>query len=174
MQREPISFYGLHKAVAEDYARLYKKLYGTDIVGLRFFNVFGPRQDPNSEYAAVIPLFIKLLKEGKTPTINGDGTTTRDFTPVENIIDAIILAATSKENIGGEIYNVATGKEISLNELVDTINTYLGTSIEAKHGPERIGDIKRSVASIEKIRKELGWEVKKSFEEGIREVVKEK
>ncbi len=167
----PISFYALQKATCEKYAALFHSIYGCDFVGLRFFNVFGERQDPNSEYAAVIPKFIRMMKHGKTPTIFGDGETSRDFTYVKNVVHGILLACAAK-NTGGKIYNVATNSRITLNQIVMLINKELKLNVVAKHEAERLGDIKHSFASIEKARSELGYSPLFSFEEGLIETIK--
>lgn len=124
MPYNPLSPYAAQKVMMEFYGKLFFELYGLQTVGLRYFNVFGPRQDPNSEYAAVIPKFIKLINQDKKPTIYGDGLTSRDFSYIKNIVNANLLACTT-ENIGGEIFNIACGEKISLNELVSKINYIL-------------------------------------------------
>ena len=172
MTKKPLSFYALQKSTSEEYAKLYNKLYNSDFVGIRFFNVFGPRQDPNSVYAAVIPLFIKQMKEGKAPTIYGDGETSRDFTPVKNVVNGLLLTATSpNKELGGEVFNLACGERISLNNLVEEINSLLGTNIKPNYEDFRVGDIKHSLADYSKLKKAVGYEVKIPFKEGLKELV---
>jgi nucleoside-diphosphate-sugar epimerase len=167
----PISFYALQKQTCEKYAALFHELYGCDFVGLRLFNVFGPRQDPNSEYAAVIPKFIKLMKQGKKPVILGDGETSRDFTYVKNVVSGFLLACKAS-NTGGKIYNIATGSRITLNQIVSMINNEFGTNIAPEHENERIGDIKHSFANVEKAKTEIGYIPLFSFESGLKETIK--
>lgn len=165
-----LSFYALQKLTDEKYASLYNSIFGCDFVGMRFFNVFGPRQDSNSEYSAVIPKFIKMIKEGKTPTIYGDGKTSRDFTYVKNVVDALLLACNTKTK--SKIFNVATGQRISLNELVSKIGKIEGKNISPLYEKEREGDIKHSLADISLAKKELGYIPKYSFDEGLLETAK--
>ena len=172
MPKKPLSFYALQKSTDEEYAKLYNKLYGSDFVGLRFFNVFGPRQDPHSVYAAVIPLFVKLMKEGKEPTIYGDGETSRDFTPVKNVVHGLLLTATSQnKKLGGEVFNLACGERISLNQLVEEINNLLGTEIKPKYEDFRVGDIKHSLSDSSKLKDAVGYEVVMDFKNGLKELV---
>ncbi|MGV8168634.1 MAG: NAD-dependent epimerase/dehydratase family protein [Candidatus Nanoarchaeia archaeon] len=166
----PESFYALQKYTDERYAAIFHKLYSSDFVGLRFFNVFGPRQDPFSEYAAVIPKFIRLMKNNEVPTIYGDGEVSRDFTYVKNVVHGILLACEAK-NTGGKIYNVAAGGTISLNKLFQLINENLGKNFEANHGPASPGEVKHSQADITKAGEELGYKVLYSFEEGLAETI---
>src|SRR5205814_7915542 len=130
MPTNPLSPYALQKLVAEQYAQLFTRLYGFETVTIRYFNVFGPRQDPSSPYSGVISLFATALLEGRQPTIYGDGEQTRDFTYVSNVVDGV-LRACEAPNVAGEMMNVATGGRISLNELLQTMNTLLGTNIQA-------------------------------------------
>jgi nucleoside-diphosphate-sugar epimerase len=167
----PVSFYALQKYTCERYAELFHRLYGCDIIGVRFFNVFGPRQDPESEYAAVIPKFIHLIKQGETPTINGDGETTRDFTYVKNAVLGLLLACEAKST-KSRLFNIASGGRISLNELVRLINKNLGANVVPLHGPAKPGEVRHSQADISLAKEELGFEAKYSFEEGLRETIK--
>ena len=155
---KPLSPYAVTKYVNELYADVFAKTYGMETIGLRYFNVFGPRQDPNGAYAAVIPLFMKAVIEGKSATINGDGETTRDFTFVENVIQANMKAlfVENKEAIN-QIYNVACGEKTSLNELWNMINKINGVNIKSIHIDTRIGDIKDSLADINKSRQYLNF-----------------
>ncbi|MEX0909879.1 MAG: SDR family oxidoreductase [Candidatus Paceibacterota bacterium] len=170
MPYAPLSPYAGQKMMGEVYAKLFGDLYGLETVGLRYFNVFGPRQDPHSEYSAVIPKFITLMKQGKAPTIFGDGTQTRDFTYVANVVDANLLAG-SKEGIVTEVVNIAGGERISLNTLVEDINTCIGTGFTPLYAPPRKGDIKDSYADISKAKKVLGFEPKISFADGLKKTI---
>lgn len=170
MPMRPISRYALQKATDEHYAkRIYRK-HGLETVGLRYFNVFGPRQNPDSEYAAVIPIFIKKILNNEQPTIYGDGTTTRDFTYVVNVVNANILAGYQKD-IAGEVFNIASGKNISLSGLVETINNILGKDIKPKYADFIPGDVRHSLADIAKAKSLLGFEVKVDFQTGITETI---
>lgn len=170
---KPLSPYAVTKYVNELYADVFAKTYGIETIGLRYFNVFGPRQDPNGAYAAVIPLFIKAIKEGKSATINGDGETTRDFTFVENVIQANIKAILieNKEAVN-QIYNVACGERISLNQLWLIINKIAKTNIQPIYGQDRIGDVRNSLASIEKVKKNLDYEPYIKIEQGLLNLMK--
>ncbi|MEK7579461.1 MAG: SDR family oxidoreductase [Patescibacteria group bacterium] len=164
----PKTPYALHKMIGEKYARMYHELHNLHTVGLRFFNVFGPRQDALSPYSGVISLFHKKIKAGEAITIFGDGETTRDFTFVSDAVSALLTA--EEKGSAGSVYNIGTGHETSLNQLVDALEQVLGVSATAAHAPERIGDIKRSVADISKARTELGWEPQVEFNEGIQKL----
>jgi UDP-glucose 4-epimerase len=167
MPPSPLSPYAIQKYTGEMYGRVFNSIFGLKTLGLRYFNVFGPRQNPDSEYSAVIPKFIKLMKRGETPTIYGDGETTRDFTYIDNVVEANILALSADKGFG-EIMNVAAASRISLNELVNKINIAIGTDIEAEHADKRPGDIKDSYADISKAQELLGYGVLKDFEEGLK------
>ncbi len=166
----PLSPYALTKYAGERYCQVFYTLYGVETVALRYFNVFGPNQDPTSQYSAVIPKFIKMMKEGRSPVIYGDGTQSRDFTYVTNNVEANLLACTTP-GIAGEVFNIACGERYTLLDLVDTINQILGTHIEPIFQPSRPGDVKHSLAAIEKAKDRLGFQVKVRFEEGLRELV---
>lgn len=166
----PLSLYAAHKLADEIYGRLFFDLYGLETIGLRYFNVFGPRQDPNSKYAAVIPLFISNLKNGKEIVINGDGSTTRDFTFVKNVVDANI-AAMNAETIEGDVVNIACGDSISLHELVTMISKYIGKEANILHGPFRTGDIQHSLADITRAKELIGFEPEVSFEAGLHKTI---
>lgn len=170
MPAMPISPYGLQKYVGEQYTFLFDKFFSVEGVALRYFNIYGPKQDPNSPYAAAIPKFIRAMQAGTQPTVHGDGTNSRDFTYIDDAVEANILAATVPQ-ARGELFNVARGEQISVNELVKTINIVLGTNIEPAHGPERPGDIKHSLADISKARTILGYNPKISLVEGVRRTV---
>lgn len=167
----PISPYAVYKNAGEQLCKIFSNLYGLPGVCLRYFNVFGPAQDPNSPYSAVIPLFIKKMLKGESPTINGDGSITRDFTYVDNNVAANLLAMKQDQVGSGEIINIACHNSISLNQLVKEINNCLGTAITAIHGPERLGDIKQSLADIAKAKKLLGYEPLVSFSEGLAKTI---
>lgn len=167
MPPNPLSPYALQKYVEEKYATMFYKLYGLETVALRYFNIYGPRQDPNSEYSAVIPLFIKKMKAGQSPTINGDGTASRGFTFIDDTVAANLLAAQAP-GVAGEVLNISGIGQTSINDLITKINAMLGTAIIPSHGPERQGDIKHSYADISKAERMLGWKPAVSFEEGLR------
>ncbi len=164
-----LSPYAATKAIDEIYASVFTKCYNMECIGLRYFNIFGPRQDPNGAYAAVIPKFINLMKQDKQPTINGDGTFSRDFTYVDNAIQANILGLTTKNTkCFGEAFNIGCGGQYTLNELVKYINKGLGKNIIPLNGPNRPGDIPHSNANINKAKKMLEYDPKVLFEEGIK------
>ena len=154
----PISPYAVTKLVNEIYANVFYRTYDTQTIGLRYFNVFGPKQSPQGAYAAVIPLFMQALKESVSPTINGDGRQTRDFTYIENAIQANILAFFADENAINEVFNVACGSRISLNELWHDLQTISGNELEALYGPPRKGDVADSLADISKAKNILGYD----------------
>lgn len=162
-----LSPYALTKHVDEEYGRLYKKLYGLDTYGLRYFNVFGRRQDPDGAYAAVIPKFIKLLLQDKAPTINGDGKQSRDFTYIENVIEANLKACAASSEAAGEAYNIAYGGREYLIDVYYDLTKALGKEIEPNFGPDRAGDIKHSNADISKAARLLGYSPDYDFEKGI-------
>lgn len=159
------------KYAQETYGRVFSQLYEMSIVSLRYFNVFGPRQDPYSEYSAVIPKFISLMLQGKSPTIYGDGETTRDFTYIDNVVNANLLACKSTKAVDGEHINIACGNRISLKELVDIIGDVLGKKIEPKFAPERPGDVKHSLADIGKARELMEYSPVVTIREGMRLII---
>lgn len=164
-----LSPYAATKAIDELYAGVFTRCYGMECIGLRYFNIFGPRQDPNGAYAAVIPKFIKLMKDGKQPTINGDGTFSRDFTYVDNAVQANILGLTTENSKAfGEAVNIGAGGQTSLIELINVLQKTLNVSIEPIFGPERPGDIPHSNADISKAIDILGYNPLISFERGMR------
>lgn len=163
-----LSPYALTKRVDEEYAKLYKKLYHLDTYGLRYFNVFGRRQDPDGPYAAVIPKFIKMLLNNETPTINGDGMQSRDFTYIENVIEANIKACKAPSEYAGETFNIAYGGREYLNDIYTQLCELLHKDIKPIYGKDRIGDIKHSNASIEKAKKMLNYNPEYDFKNGIR------
>jgi nucleoside-diphosphate-sugar epimerase len=170
MPTAPLSPYALQKLVAEQYCRMVTDLYGLETVTIRYFNVFGPRQDPSSPYSGVISLFISALCDGRQPTIYGDGEHTRDFTYVANVVDGVLRACTAPA-AKGEVINVATGVRISLNTLFNTVRQLVGTNVEPLYGEPRAGDVKDSQADISKARRVLGYEPSVTFEEGLEKTV---
>ena len=166
MTPNPKSPYAVAKLAAEYYCRVFGELYGVPTVSLRYFNVFGPRQDPNSQYSAVIPLFVKALLEGKSPNIYGDGEQSRDFTFISNVVNANLLACEANVT-GARVYNIACGGRYTLNQLFAALRERIGGDVEPVYGPPRAGDVKHSMAGIERIQRELGYQVGPSFEEGI-------
>jgi UDP-N-acetylglucosamine 4-epimerase len=169
---ELLSPYALTKRVDEEYGKLYKELYGLDTYGLRYFNVFGRRQDPDGAYAAVIPKFIKQLLNDERPTINGDGKQSRDFTYIENVIEANLKACSASSEAAGQAFNVAYGGREYLIDIYHELCKALGKDIEPIFGPDRPGDIKHSNADITKARELLGYEPEWSFERGIQAAIK--
>ena len=167
---QPLSPYALSKLVGEHYAQVFKKVYGFEVVALRYFNIFGPRQDLESQYAAVIPRFITALLTGNSPVVYGDGLQSRDFTYVENVVDANLLAAEA-DGAAGRAFNVACGGRYTLIELLDRLKELIGSEIEAAHEPSRAGDVRDSQASIEAAQRVLGYRVSVGFEEGLRKTV---
>lgn len=165
---KPLSPYAVTKATDESYARVFAQAYNMEIIGLRYFNIFGPRQDPNGPYAAVIPLFISLLKNGEAPVINGDGKQTRDFTFVANAVQANIKALfTHQPDALGKVYNVAVGENFTLLDLTNYLNDVLGTNIKPKHRDDRPGDIRNSLADISLAKKFLDYNPTVRFKEGL-------
>ncbi len=167
----PISPYGVAKLVGEYYCQAFTASYGLETVILRYFNVFGSRQDPNSQYAAVIPKFITLMLDGTAPKIFGDGTQTRDFTHVDNVVHANWLASTAESKAVAQVFNVATGTSISVSEMLDALNEVMNTNFEPIHAPERPGDIKHSGASIDKARDLLSFDPIVDFPTGLSKTV---
>lgn len=170
MPVKPLSPYALSKYTAERYCQIYNKLYGLETVCLRYFNVFGPNQDPTSQYSAVIPKFIRLISKGKQPIIYGDGTQSRDFTYVSNNVEANILACTADDAVG-QVFNIACGVRYTLLDLVNMINTELKTSVEPLFDDKRQGDVLHSLASIEKAKDILNYEVKIDFQTGLQKLI---
>jgi nucleoside-diphosphate-sugar epimerase len=170
MGTAPLSPYALQKLVVEQYAQMFTRLYGLETVTIRYFNVFGPRQDPSSPYSGVISLFISALCEGRAPTIYGDGEHTRDFTYVANVVDGVLRACHAPE-ASGEVINVATGGRVSLNQLFRALRALVGAKVEPKYAAPRVGDVRDSQADISKARRLLGYEPLVSFEEGLERTV---
>jgi nucleoside-diphosphate-sugar epimerase len=169
MLENPESPYALSKHYTEKLALQFSDLYDIDTVALRYFNIFGPRQDPAGAYAAVIPKFIDLMLDGKQPVIYGDGKQSRDFTYVENAIEANVLAA--EGDVTGEAFNVGTGGRVTVNELVESLNDQLGTEIEPIYDDPRPGDVPHSHADISKARELLGYEPVVSFDDGLERTI---
>ena len=169
MTSSPRSPYAVAKLTGEHYCQVFPGLFGLETVVLRYFNIFGPRQDPGSPYSAVIPLFITAAMEGRAPTIDGDGGQTRDFTHIDNAVSANLLACTAPaECASGQVFNVGCGERISIVDLWTAIRSALGVDIEPVHGPPRPGDVRDSLADLDKIRACLGYDVLAPLEEGLR------
>lgn len=170
MPARALSPYALQKYAGEVYCRLYHELYGLETVALRYFNIFGPRQDPNSAYAAVVPRFATACLRGEPPTIHGDGEQSRDFTYVGDAV-AANLAAAEAPAAPGHVINVAGGKRVTLNELLAVIQRIVGSAVAAVHGPARAGDVRHSLADLGRARELLGWEPAVPLEEGLRRTI---
>ena len=166
-QPDPISPYAVAKLAAERYCVSFHRVYALETVALRYFNVFGPRQDPTSQYAAVVPRFIAAVDEGQPVPIHGDGTQSRDFTYVENVVQANLLAG-DRAGAGGTVLNVATGRQATVNELADAIGAALGKPVEREYLPSRTGDVTDSWADIGEARRVLGYETSVELEDGLR------
>jgi nucleoside-diphosphate-sugar epimerase len=166
----PLAPYAVSKLAAEQYCVVANRVYGVETVALRYFNVFGERQDPLSGYAAVIPKFIRLMLDGRPPTIFGDGETSRDFTHIQNVIDAN-LAAAERPEAAGRVMNVAIGGSHTLNELVDTLRRLTGADLEPEYAPPRPGDVAESRADISLARELIGYEPRVDFEDGLRRTI---
>ncbi len=169
---EVLSIYALTKKNNEQWAIQYTRNYGLDTYGLRYFNVFGKRQNPNGDYAAVIPKFIKQLLNDERPTINGDGTQSRDFTYIKNVIEANLKACLASHEIAGNVFNIASGEQEQLIEVYGLLNTVLNKNIKPIYGPPRQGDIKHSNADISKAQKYLNYNPKYNFAKGLEETLK--
>jgi nucleoside-diphosphate-sugar epimerase len=166
----PLSPYAVSKLTSEKYCQNFSSLYGFETVGLRYFNVFGPRQDPRSQYSAVIPKFITALLAGKTLTVHGDGSQSRDFSYIENVVNANLLACTAP-GVGGQVFNIACGERYSLLDLIKSLSTLTGKEARVEHGPARAGDIPHSLADITRAREVLGYEPRVGFEEGLQRTI---
>ena len=170
MGTAPLSPYALQKLVAEQYCQMFTRLYGLETVTIRYFNVFGPRQDPSSPYSGVISLFIRALVAGRQPTIHGDGEQTRDFTYVANVVDGVLRACTAPD-ASGEVINVATGGRISLNKLFETLKSLTGANVAPIYAAPRAGDVRDSQADIGKARRLLGYEPIVALDQGLEQTV---
>jgi len=170
MPPNPLSPYANSKLAAENYCRIFSSIYGLETVCLRYFNVFGPRQDPNSQYSAVIPKFIKLIKDGKRPTIYGDGQASRDFTFVSNVVNENLQACIAHKAVG-EVFNIACGEQITINYLVKRIANIFGKVIEPIYEESRPGDVKNSFACIEKTKRIIGYNGMVNFDRGLQKTI---
>jgi UDP-glucose 4-epimerase len=172
MKPNPISPYAVAKLASEHYMASFYRCYGLETVCLRYFNIFGPRQDPTSPYSGVLAKFITQMLKGEQPTINGDGEQSRDFTFIDNVVEANLLACKRPaEEVAGRVFNVATGHRIDLNETFNALKKITGYTGEVKHGQERAGDVKHSLADLSRAEKHLGYKPKVNFEEGLRKTV---
>ena len=167
MRPDPLSPYGVAKLASEYYLKAFSECYGMETVSLRYFNVFGPRQDPSSMYSGVISLFITRMLAGDTPAIQGDGGQSRDFTFVENNVRANILAATADFPAQGQVYNIACGLSVTILELFEAVREIVGADVTPAFGPSRVGDVRHSKADISRARRDLGYEPTVSFKEGL-------
>ncbi|GMW00589.1 MAG: epimerase [Candidatus Hydrogenedentota bacterium] len=167
----PLSPYAITKAAAEMYASTFFRLYGLETISLRYFNVFGPRQDPGSAYAAAIPKFILAMREGRSPIVFGDGTQSRDFTYVDNVVHANLRACEAPIEAAGCVYNVGCGGGITVNELVETLQKLTGAGMPIEYRAPRLGEVMHSMASIEKARRALGYQPPVDLQEGLRRTV---
>lgn len=170
MMPTPLSPYAINKLTGEYYCSVFHSLYGLETVALRYFNIFGPKQDPTSHYSAVIPIFTRRFLEGKAPTVNGDGEQSRDFTYVDNAVSANLLACTAPD-APGKVFNIGCGDRFTLNQLLDRLRKIMGHSLPAEYGPARQGDVKDSLADISQAEKYLGYRVLVDFDEGLRKTV---
>lgn len=165
---KPLSPYAVTKYVNELYADVFGKTYGTDVIGFRYFNVFGPKQSPNGAYAAVIPLFMQALKDDVAPKINGDGGQTRDFTFIDNVVQANVKGMFASKEAGNQVYNVACGERIDINYLWDSLKTAANSDLDPEYGPERQGDVRDSLADISKANELLGYSPRYTVREGLK------
>jgi len=172
MKPMPLSPYATTKLIKESYCKVFAHIYKLPTTCLRYFNVFGPRQNPESEYAAVIPKFITLIMNNKQPIIYGDGSQTRDFTYIDNVIDANIKAMKAENISKGETLNIACGESYSLHDLVNEINKHLNKDVKPKFDPERNGDVKNSLADIKKAKKLIDFHPEINFVDGLRKTIK--
>lgn len=167
---EPLSPYAVNKLVGEYYCRVFATCYGLETIALRYFNVFGPRQDPKSQYAAAIPAFVTAILRNEPPTVYGDGEQTRDFTYIDNVVHANLLAAKAPR-VNGEAVNIACGERVTVNQIIAQINALLGKEVKPKYVPERPGDVKHSLADISRARELIGYEPLVKFDEGLRRAI---
>jgi len=168
MKPDPLVPYSLQKLIGEEYCKMFSDLWGLGTISLRYFNVYGSRMNPDSPYANLLPKFIKLMSQSKSPTINGDGTHSRDFTYITDVIEATLLAAESK--VSGEVFNIGYGKRISVNKVVKILNQIMSKQIIPVHGPEVV-EPKSTLSSCRKALKMLRWKPKISFEEGVKTMI---
>jgi len=170
MQPEPLSPYAASKLAGEYYCTVFYKVFGLETISLRYFNVFGPHQDPTSQYAAAIPAFVTVILKDTPPTVYGDGEQSRDFTYVDNVVEANLLAARANKT-SGEVINIACGQAVTVNEVIDIINELLGKNIKPKYDPPRPGDVKHSLADITLARKTIGYSPTVPFAEGLQKSI---
>lgn len=170
MRPQPLSPYAVNKLVGEYYCQVFASCYNLETISLRYFNVFGPRQDPKSQYAAAIPAFVTSIMRGESPTIYGDGEQTRDFTYIDNVVQANLLASKAP-GVKGQVVNVACGQSISVNAIISQINKLLGTNVPPRYVPVRAGDVKHSLADISAARALIGYEPVVLFEEGLKRAI---
>ncbi|WP_408897264.1 SDR family oxidoreductase [Nocardioides sp. R1-1] len=171
MRPEPRSPYAVAKLAAETLGQAFHASYGLETVALRYFNVFGPRQDPHSAYAAVIPLFVAAVRDGRPVTVHGDGLQSRDFIYVENVVRANLLAASTDAAVGGSVFNVATGTSVTLLEMLEAVCEIVGRPAGIEHHPARVGDVRHSAAECGPLRETLGWEPTVDLREGLRRTI---
>jgi len=170
MPPQPLSPYAVGKLVGEYYCSVFYKVFGLETISLRYFNVFGPHQDPASQYAAAIPAFVTAILKDEPPTIYGDGLQSRDFTYVDNVVEANLLAARAKQ-AKGEVLNIACGQAVTVNEVIEIINGLLGKNIKPKYDPPRPGDVKHSLADITLAEKTIGFKPKVQFKQGLQKAI---
>ncbi len=170
MQPQPLSPYAAAKLAGEYYAKVFYEVFGLETISLRYFNVFGPHQDPTSQYAAVIPAFVTAILKDERPTVFGDGLQSRDFTYVDNVVEANLLAAKAKKTCG-EVINIACGQAVTVNETIDTINGLVGKNIKPIYTAPRPGDVKHSLADITLAKETIGYEPKVLFPEGLQKAI---
>jgi UDP-glucose 4-epimerase len=170
MATSPLSPYAVGKLVGEYYGSVFSQVYGLETISLRYFNVFGPYQDPASQYAAAIPAFVTLILRGQSPVVYGDGEQSRDFTYVDNVVHANLLAARAKKT-SGEVVNVACGQAITVNAIIALINRIVGRSVRPTYAPARAGDVKHSLADITAARRLIGYSPVVSFEQGLHQAI---
>jgi nucleoside-diphosphate-sugar epimerase len=164
---DPLSPYAVNKLLGEYYSRVFYLCYGLETISLRYFNVFGPRQDPKSQYAAAIPAFVSAILKGEPPMIYGDGEQTRDFTYIDNVVHANMLAARARKT-EGQVINIACGERVTVNQIIAQINKLLGRNVKSNHVPERAGDIKHSLADISLAKQVIGFEPLIMFDDGLK------
>jgi len=172
MPSQPLSPYAVQKLTGEHYCNVFATCFGLSTVALRYFNVFGPRQNPKSQYAAAIPAFITAINEDRPPTVYGDGEQTRDFTFIKNVVHANLKAATAGDDASGQVMNIACGGAISVNRIIAMINETLGKDVKPEYVPQRAGDIKHSLADISKAKTLIGYEPNVSIEEGLNQTIR--
>ena len=168
MRPNPLVPYSLQKLIGEEYCKMFSDLWGLPTISLRYFNVYGPRMNPDGPYANLIPKFIKLISQDKTPTVNGDGRQTRDFTYVSDVVEATLLAA--KSHLSGVVFNIGSGKSISVQEVAQVINRLMGKNIKSIHGPALV-ETKASLSSSERAKRNLGWIAKVNLEKGLKMMI---